>query len=206
MEPQGFAGPSNDGVVCIVGQHFCAPYPVELTVQKKVISLSGGDFTVTDYNGNAILRVDGRVLSLRDKRVLQDISGNPLVTMKAKILTIHRKWEAFRGDNSDAQNLLFSAKKSSLFQLKTSLDVFMASNTQQQVCDFKVKGSYLERSCTIYQGSRVIAEMKRKYTVANILLGKDTFAVTVHPGVDFAFIVALIVILHEINRDGNDHD
>ncbi|KAK1283250.1 Protein LURP-one-related 15 [Acorus calamus] len=43
--------------------------------------------------------------------------------------------------------------------------------------------------------------MKRKYTVTNVLMGRDTFGVTVYPNIDYAFVVALVVILDEINRD-----
>ena len=46
-------------------------------------------------------------------------------------------------------------------------------------------------------------QMHKKYTIQSIALGKDTFAVTVYPNVDYAFIVALVVILHEINKPKN---
>ena len=45
--------------------------------------------------------------------------------------------------------------------------------------------------------------MHRKQNVGSVVLGKDTFAVTVYPHVDYAFIVALIVVLDEINDDKN---
>ncbi|PON94385.1 LURP1-related protein domain containing protein [Trema orientale] len=45
---------------------------------------------------------------------------------------------------------MFSAKKSSLIQFRTELDVFLAANTKEEVPDFKVKGSWFEKSCTIY--------------------------------------------------------
>lgn len=48
--------------------------------------------------------------------------------------------------------------------------------------------------------------MRRKYTVKNVILGKDTFGVTVYPNVDFAFIASLIVILDEINKDRAGED
>lgn len=67
-----------------------------------------------------------------------------------QIMTAHRRWQVFRGDSSSFQDLIFSVKKSSLFQLKTELHVFLASNTKEESWDFKVKGSWLERSCTIY--------------------------------------------------------
>jgi len=82
--------------------------------------------------------------------------------------------------------------------LRTSLKVYLGSNSH---ADFKVKGSYFQRSCKIYQGTAIIAQMRRKYSVSQVLLGRDTFAITVNPGVDYAFIAALVVILDEINRE-----
>ncbi|XP_008799837.2 protein LURP-one-related 15-like [Phoenix dactylifera] len=194
--------------VAVVGPQFCAPYPVDLTVTKKAISLTDGDFAVTDVNGTVVFKVKGTFLSIRDRRVLLDSAGNPLVSMQQKIMSAHRRWQVYRGDSSDSKDLLFSVRKSSLIQFKTALDVFLAANTSEQACDFKIKGSYFERSCTIYLGesNTIIAQMSRKYTVKNIVLGKDTFGVTVYPNVDHAFVVALIVILDEINRDRDGSD
>lgn len=50
----------------------------------------------------------------------------------------------------------------------------------------------------------MILQMHRKHSAQSILLGKDTFGVTVYPNVDYAFIVALVVILEEINEDRDD--
>ncbi|XP_076915782.1 protein LURP-one-related 15-like, partial [Bidens hawaiensis] len=125
-----------------------------------------------------------------------------------QLISVHKRWVVFRGDSSDSKDIIFSAKQSSLIQFKTSLDVFLGNNEKENVCDFKVKGSWLDRSCTIYagDGNTIVAQMHKKHTVQSIALGKDTFAVTVYPNVDYAFIVALVVILHEINEDKNDVD
>jgi hypothetical protein len=45
--------------VVVVSPQFCSPDVVPLTVTKKVASLSGGDFTVTDDNGAVVLQVKG---------------------------------------------------------------------------------------------------------------------------------------------------
>ncbi|KAH9309843.1 hypothetical protein KI387_037754 [Taxus chinensis] len=112
------------------------------------------------------------------------------------MISMHRRWEAFKGDK--IQEIVFTVKKSSIFQLKTALDVFLVSNTDQKVRDFHVEGSYFDRQCTILQGDRVVAEMKREFTMRNELL-KNRFAVMVEAGVDCAFIVALVIILDEIS-------
>ncbi|KAL3617412.1 hypothetical protein CASFOL_037733 [Castilleja foliolosa] len=49
-----------------------------------------------------------------------------------------------------------------------------------------------------------LAQMHRNHSAQSILLGKDSFGVTVYPNVDYAFIVALVVLLKEINEDWQD--
>ncbi|WOL16615.1 hypothetical protein Cni_G25403 [Canna indica] len=205
--PTPMSGPSN-GPVAVVGQQFCAPYVVDLTVTKKALSLTDSDFSVTDVNGNVLFKVKGVIFSLRDRCVLLDAAGNPLLTMQQKILSAHRRWQVFRGESTDPKDALFSVRKSRLLQFKTELDVNMAANPNEDACDFKIKGSYFERSCTIYLGDSncIVAQMSRKHTVKNVLLGKDTFGVTVYPNVDYAFIASLIVILDEINKDRSGED
>ena len=44
--------------------------------------------------------------------------------------------------------------------------------------------------------------MHKKHTAESILVGKDNFTVTVNRYIDYAFIVAVIVILDEINHAG----
>jgi uncharacterized protein YxjI len=49
-----------------------------------------------------------------------------------------------------------------------------------------------------------IMQMNRQFTVTNVLLGRDTFGVTVFPHVDYVFVAALVVILDEIHRERSD--
>jgi len=80
---------------------------------------------------------------------------------------MHDRWEAFRGESTNSKDLIFTLRKSSLLQLKTKLDVFLAGNTKEDVCDFKVKGSWLERSCIIYAGdtNNIVAQVITKHLV-----------------------------------------
>ncbi|XP_004302601.1 PREDICTED: protein LURP-one-related 15-like isoform 2 [Fragaria vesca subsp. vesca] len=165
--PVAYANPT----VAIISPSFCTPYPVDLGIVRKVLTITHGNFVVTDVNGNTVFKVKGAHLSLRDRRVLLDAAGYPIVTFRKK--------------------------------MKTKLDVFLASNTREDAPDFQVKGSWFERSCVVYAGnsSTILAQMHKKHTVSSVLFGKDNFSVTVYPGVDYAFIVALIVILDEINTN-----
>jgi hypothetical protein len=70
-----------------------------------------------------------------------------------QVFSMYGKWKVFRGDSTSPRDLLFTVKRTSIFQVKTSLGVFLAPNTSEQVCDFKVKASYFERSSAIYRGN-----------------------------------------------------
>ncbi|XP_021895206.1 protein LURP-one-related 15 [Carica papaya] len=200
--------PPAKNPVVVVSPQFLAPYPVDLIITKKLFKLGETNFEIADVNGKIFFTLKSKFISLRDRRVLLDASGAPLLTLQQKIITAHRRWQVFKGGSTDQKDLLFSAKKSSLIQLKTELFVFLAQNTSESACDFKVKGSWLERACTIYLGdsNTIIGQMHKQHTVQSILLDKDSFAVTVYPHVDYAFIVALVIILYEINEDRSGDD
>ncbi|KAK4478409.1 hypothetical protein RD792_013878 [Penstemon davidsonii] len=194
-----------DNLQCVViSPQFCVSNQVKLSVVKKPIAVTDGNFVVTDDKGNIKLKVEEKLLSIHGRHILLDFDENnpPIVTIKKKILSAHKRWQVFKGDSAD---LLFSAKKSSIIQFRTELDVFSASNHEESCWDFKVIGSWFERSCVIYnKDSAPIAHMHKKHTIGSTLLGKDTFDVNVYPNVDYAFIVALVVILYEINQDKDD--
>ncbi|PIN01903.1 hypothetical protein CDL12_25588 [Handroanthus impetiginosus] len=71
--------------VAVIGPQFCVGYPVDLTIVRKLMSLSEGNFGVTDINGNIMFRVKGKLFSLRDRRVLLDAAGNPIITFRQKV-------------------------------------------------------------------------------------------------------------------------
>ncbi|PSS17677.1 Protein LURP-one-related like [Actinidia chinensis var. chinensis] len=197
MPQQSYAPLPQANPMAIVGHQFCAPNTIDLAIVRKFWTVSHGLFEVTDVNGNPMFKVRGRALTRHANKVLLNTAGYPIITLRQKILSAHSRWQVFRGDSSDTKDLIFSVKTSSRFQSKTNLDVFLANNIIEEVCDFKVKGNWFERSCVIYAGqsSNIVAQMHKK------LLGKSKFMVTVCPHVDHAFIVALIVILDEINSD-----
>ncbi|XP_058737121.1 protein LURP-one-related 15-like [Vicia villosa] len=159
--------------MAIISPQYCAPYPLELAVVKKVMTISDGNFTVTDVDGNIIFKVKGSLFNLRDRRVLLDAAGHPIITLRHKITSMHNCWKAFRGESTKSKDLIFTLKKSSVFQFKTKLDVFLAGKSKEDVCDFKVKGS--ENSCKVYVGesNNVVAKMHKKDTLKSVLFGKD---------------------------------
>ncbi|KAL3753496.1 hypothetical protein ACJRO7_000838 [Eucalyptus globulus] len=192
----------------VVGPQYCAPFPIDLGMVRKLISITEGNFAVSDSSGNEIFKVKHVFNLIHTKRALVDAAGNTILTFKQKKITAHSRWQVFRGESTEPDDLVFTARTSSMFQLKTKLHVFLAGNKSERTCDYRVEGSWAARSCSIYVGESnyMIAQMHTKHTIQSVAIGRDTYAVTVYPNIDHAFIVALVAILNEIDHDKKDKE
>lgn len=199
MEMEGEAVPA----LAVVDARFCLAEQAALAV-AKTLSVSGNDFTVTDAaTGAVLLRVGGAVFSLRRRCLLADALRRLVLTVQESAMVMNTRWKVFRGDSTRRRDLLFTVVKPSVIQLRwsTKVSVFLASNDAERVCDFRITGSYHDGACSVTLGDSdtVIAKIDRRFTVVSALLGKNTYSVTVNPGIDYAFVVALAVVLDEMH-------
>ncbi|XP_015087299.1 protein LURP-one-related 10 [Solanum pennellii] len=195
-------GDNNKTIV--IGPQFCSPQPLQLFINKKIYCFSGHGYEVKDDNGNMVFTIENLLGFFRRKLIIFYAANAPSLTLKSKHFTWHSRWECFKGDSTDEKDLIFSAKNSSMFQFRRNLDIFLANNISQQVCDFRMKTSYRESNCDIFAGqsSTLIAQMDKKYTTGSVFRGRDKYMVKLNSNVDHAFIVSLIVILEEIASSG----
>ncbi|XP_057804685.1 protein LURP-one-related 14-like [Salvia miltiorrhiza] len=179
--------------VSIVKDDYCYPYLVELGVSKSV-GLSSKHICAFDGTGTLLLQVIGGFWQFNKKRTMYNSFGHPIITMRRKA---HQEWIVHSGERVEGSNLLYSVKKAESFQLKTKLEIFLSTNTNTHLCDFRVIGSYTSQSFKVYKGETVVAEVKEKSKLRR--LGTGSFQARIYPGIDYAFIVSLLVIFTEID-------
>nr|GMC59202.1 protein LURP-one-related 14-like [Ipomoea batatas] len=185
-------------LVSVVGDGFCVPYLIDLSVKKAMRCLSDTHVDVRDVTGNLLFQTRGSLWQLNKKRIMRDPAGFPVLTLREKPLSCRHRWTVHRGESSDVGGLLYSVQRSHPLQMKTRLDVFLPGNVRGDVPDFQVIGCYSSQSFRVYRGEMVIAEVKDNFKLGSFLAkGHESFGVRVYPGVDYAFIVSLLVILNE---------
>lgn len=80
--------------VAVISPRYCCPYPVDLAIVRKVMTITDGNFVVTDTNGNILFKVKGVFLTfIHQRRVLLDGAGNPILTLREKAMTAHHRWQ-----------------------------------------------------------------------------------------------------------------
>jgi uncharacterized protein YxjI len=190
----------------VLAPQYCLPYDVELVVTEKAISIDDASAAVKDSNGNIVLKLKGRWLGIHEKRWLCDPSGVPLITMQDKKRTAHGRWHMYRGDSTDSSNLICTLKTPNpkIIQFRPEYHIFLAANTSEENCDFKVKKGYNRQQMTFYLGNtdKVIAQMHVRKNIKTRILEQDSYGLTIHTNMDYAFIVALTSIL-DATRDAS---
>ncbi|KAL1360043.1 hypothetical protein AAHE18_04G149500 [Arachis hypogaea] len=131
-------------LISIINTKYCKPAPINIKIET--------DKGVAYINNEVIFRIHEPSFSLEDRRVIYDVSGNPVFTLSKKIISMHDRWRVFKGQSTNSSDLLFSAKRSTFLipeKKNIDLNVYLAKNTKESVWDFKVCAGAEKRSCDI---------------------------------------------------------
>ncbi|PIA59721.1 hypothetical protein AQUCO_00400547v1 [Aquilegia coerulea] len=170
-----------------------------LTVWKKSLLFNCKGFTVFDSKGNLVFRVDNYLCSNKSHILLMDATGKPLLTIRRKKLTLADNWVVYHGETD--VNPLYTVKKHvNLLNSRWLAHVTTGCNNgSNRNVVYQIDGSYAQRSCTVYdEKKRVVAEIKRKETVAGVSFGGDVFRLVVQPDMDSTVAMALVILLEQM--------
>lgn len=189
--------------VSVIGSQFVAPSSLELIVEI----FSKGNIVITDIDNRILLKVKPCDTSFHLQRFLVDPYDRPLVLLREKYISEHKRWTVFRGESKADSDLIFSTKTKHI-ESKTEVNVFLANKkSSMDYCDFKIEGNWSKKNCSIHMrgSSSPIAQIRTYQPLENAKPAKGKFMVTIYPSVDYAFVVALIAILDGLkNSDTTD--
>ncbi|KAG0452454.1 hypothetical protein HPP92_025118 [Vanilla planifolia] len=159
MDPHSKASPPppSSTHLVVINPMFCVPYPLNLAFTTKTPQHKSGELAAVDSAGNIVFQSKASSFGFTQ---LIDGSGHTLLTMKSKFWSFRERWQAFAGDSTKTNDLIFSIRRSSALQFHDDWLVFLSGNTREKVCDFKITGNYRKKNYTIYRGdsSSVIAQ------------------------------------------------
>ncbi|KAJ0665317.1 putative tubby-like protein [Helianthus annuus] len=139
------------------------PHPLEVTIEKFPCKT----LVITDINHKILFKVKPHDTSLHRQRLMFDADDKPIVMLREKNLTMHKQWEAFRGDSNASSNMIFNTKTENLIQFKTrTVSVMLANKSNSNNdCDLKIEGSWKKKNFTIGDSSK-----KKKNSPSKLLL------------------------------------
>jgi uncharacterized protein YxjI len=152
-------------------------------MREKMFAI-GDDFWI-EGDGERAFKVNGKALRLRDTLVLESPSGEELLTIQEKKLSIRDKMEIERGGNTVA-----TIKKALITPLRERYSIEVEGGD-----DMEAKGNIVDHEFEIKRGGDKVAEVSKRW-----FRMRDTYGVEVAPGQDDALILACTVCIDQMGR------
>jgi uncharacterized protein YxjI len=140
----------------------------------------GEDSDITDEQGQPVLHVDGKVLSLHDRLVIRDPAGRQVAEVHRKLAALRPTYRITVGDQDAAEvrKHLFTP-----FGDRFTIDVPGPD-------DLEMRGNLFDHEFTIRRGDRTVATVSKRWFSM-----RDTYAVDVAPGEDDLLVLASVLAL-----------
>ena len=140
----------------------------------------GEDSDITDEAGQPVLHVDGKVMSLHNRLVLQDPSGREAGQVHRKLAALRPAYEITIGgkDVAEVRKHLFTP-----FGDRFTIDVRGAG-------DLEINGDLLSHEFTIERDGQTVAAISRRWLTVT-----TSYTVNVAPGEDDVLILASVLAL-----------
>jgi hypothetical protein len=202
-----------------VDERFYADNHTTFTVTRSDTWRGPGFNVVNSAGGQAVMHartVDLGNGTIRSLDLLDAASHAQIVSVHESWLRVgsgrwHRQWEAFRspGATGTADRLFVAVDKTRLFQMGNTVHVFLHGNSSgERVPDFVVRGSYLRGTMTVSRGggddADFVAQIRNESSLWASLVGENRYTLWIKTGVDQAFIIALAVILDQMQSPRHD--
>ncbi|KAK1418936.1 hypothetical protein QVD17_28089 [Tagetes erecta] len=176
----------------VISPQFIDPKPLEIIFEKYPCR----NFVITDMNHKIMLKVKPCDTTFHRQRVLLDVNDKPIAMLRVKNMSMHSRWNVYKGESHADSDILFSTKSEHVIHFKTNVCVMLANKTGvvNDHCDLRIKGSWSMGNCTIYMGdsSTVIAQMHKPQ---KLKYATNKFTVTIEANMDYACVVALFAIV-----------
>ncbi|MFL5735572.1 MAG: LURP-one-related/scramblase family protein [Chloroflexia bacterium] len=140
----------------------------------------GEDSDITDEAGRAVLHVDGKVLTLHDTLVVQDLAGAEVARIQRQLIALRPTYHITR----QGQELAEVRKKLiSPFVDRYTIDIPGPD-------DLSVTGSLFEHEYRIERGNRVVATVSKRWISIT-----ETYGVDIAQGEDDLVILAAVLAI-----------
>jgi uncharacterized protein YxjI len=153
-------------------------------MREKIFSV-GDDFWIETDGGDRAFKVDGKALRLRETLVIESPSGEELLTIQEKKLSVRDKMEVSRGGRTVA------TVKKALVGLRDRYSIEVEGGE-----DLSAKGNIVDHEYEIERDGHKVAEISKRWFRV-----RDAYGIEIAPGQDDALILAIAVCIDRMGHD-----
>jgi uncharacterized protein YxjI len=151
----------------------------------------GDDFDITDDSGSVVLHVDGKVLSLRDKLVIEDPHGAEVASVHRQLIALRPTYQIEIGGEKAAE---VRKKLFTPFREKFTIDLPGDD-------DLTMTGDLFDHEYTVERDGREVASVSKRW-----LSIRDSYAVRIADNENHVLILAAVLALELATQREKDEE
>lgn len=151
----------------------------------------GDDFDITDDSGAVVLHVDGKVLSLRDKLVIEDPHGAEVASVHRQLIALRPTYQIEIGGEKAAE---VRKKLFTPFREKFTIDLPGDD-------DLTMTGDLFDHEYTVERDGREVASVSKRW-----LSIRDSYAVKIDGNENHVLILAAVLALELATQRDKDEE
>ena len=148
-------------------------------IRERLFRL-GEDADIADESGRVVFKVDGKVLTLRDRLVVRDPAGREVAQVQRRLLALRPSYEISVGGEEVA-----TVRKHFFTPFRDRFTIDIPGPD-----DLEMAGNLLDHEFTIRRGDRVVATVSKRWFSL-----RDTYGVDVAEGENDLLILASVLAL-----------
>jgi uncharacterized protein YxjI len=154
------------------------------TLREKLFSI-GDDYWIETDGGERAFKVDGKALRIRKTLVIESRTGQALLTIQEKKLSVRDKMQIERDGRTVA------TVKKALVGIRDRYAIEVDGGP-----DLSAKGNFVNHEYEIERDGHKVAEISKRW-----LRVRDAYGIEVAPGQDDALILAVTVCIEQMGHD-----
>jgi uncharacterized protein YxjI len=154
-------------------------------LKRQMFSI-GEDFWIENERGEALYKVDGKALRIRETFVLEDRNGSELATIQAKLLAFMPTMTINRGGQPW---IVVKKIPFTFFHQEFEIDV-------QGGAQLRAKGEITNHEYQILDGDQPLATISKQWFTL-----RETYGIAIAPGQDEVMLLAIAVAVDELSEE-----
>jgi uncharacterized protein YxjI len=162
-----------------------APDPDVYQIKARLIDI-GDDYWIETTAGRRAYKVDGKVLRIRDTFDIKDANGAVVAQLQERMVRVRDTMAIDRPGRPSA-----SIQKAMITPLRERWTI-----KADDAGEISVQGNILDHEYTFERDGQRVAEVSKRWVRV-----RDTYGVSVQPGVDVPLILAATVAIDAMRKD-----
>ncbi|MBU3184425.1 LURP-one-related/scramblase family protein [Clostridium estertheticum] len=157
-------------------------------IKQKIFSI-GDNFSIKNFSGNDMFKVEGKIFSIGNKLRIYDMKDNEIVYIEQKLFKLLPEYNIYLNGNYAAK----VKKEFTFFSNRFHIESNMG--------DYEIEGDFLAHDFSIVKNGKSIAQINKRWVSWG-----DTYEIDINESENHVFVLAMVIVIDQVLYDNKNQN